>query len=138
MKLNLVTGEKLKVVSADGFYNLSPDGREVVFRRKDGSINIAALNGGKIRELYRDSTRYFKLNWTRDGRYIMALVFSNSDKTDQEIWRFPSQGGIPMKLDLSFPKIWSFDLSTDNRRFAFSTYEGSKSELWVMENFLPK
>jgi hypothetical protein len=30
-----------------------------------------------------------------------------------------------------------FTLHPDNRRFAFSTNEGSKSELWVLENFLP-
>jgi len=28
-------------------------------------------------------------------------------------------------------------LNPDNRRFAFSVNEGSKSELWVLENFLP-
>jgi hypothetical protein len=32
----------------------------------------------------------------------------------------------------------SFALHPDNRRFAFSVSEGSKSELWVLENFLPK
>ena len=32
----------------------------------------------------------------------------------------------------------SFALHPDNRRFAYSTDEGSKSELWVLENFLPK
>jgi len=28
-------------------------------------------------------------------------------------------------------------LHPDNRRFAFSVDEGSKSELWVLENLLP-
>jgi len=31
----------------------------------------------------------------------------------------------------------SFALHPDNRRFVFSVDEGSKSELWVLENFLP-
>jgi hypothetical protein len=31
----------------------------------------------------------------------------------------------------------SFTLHPDNRRFAFSAREESKSELWVLENFLP-
>jgi hypothetical protein len=31
----------------------------------------------------------------------------------------------------------SFALHPDNRRFAFSVNEGARSELWVMENFLP-
>jgi hypothetical protein len=32
----------------------------------------------------------------------------------------------------------TFALHPDNRRFAFATNEGTKQELWVMENFLPK
>ena len=64
------------------------------------------------------------------------------EKTSQflqssEIWRIPAQGGTPLKLDLSVPKMASFALHPDNRHFAFSVNEGSKSELWVMENFLP-
>jgi hypothetical protein len=47
------------------------------------------------------------------------------------------QGGTPLKLDLSVPKMESFALHPDNRRFAFSVNEESKSELWVLENFLP-
>jgi hypothetical protein len=31
----------------------------------------------------------------------------------------------------------SFTLHPDSRRFAFSVNEGSKSELWVLENFVP-
>jgi hypothetical protein len=49
----------------------------------------------------------------------------------------PAQGGTPLKLDLSVPKMGSFALHPDNRRFVFSVIEESKSELWVMENFLP-
>jgi hypothetical protein len=39
------------------------------------------------------------------------------------------EGGTPLKLDLSVPKMASFALHPDNRRFAFSVNEGSKSEL---------
>ena len=46
------------------------------------------------------------------------------------------EGGMPLKLDL--PKLLFFALNPDNRRFAFNVNEGSKSELWVLENFLPK
>jgi hypothetical protein len=54
----------------------------------------------------------------------------------REIWRVPAQGGTPLKLDLSVPKLLSFALHPDNRRLAFSVLEESKSELWVLENFL--
>jgi hypothetical protein len=47
------------------------------------------------------------------------------------------RGGTPLKLDLNIPKMEDFALHPDNRRFAFSVNEGSRTELWVLENFLP-
>ena len=116
------------------FYDLSPDGREVVFQ-VDGAVKTVSLNGGEPRELFRGSAKYYGLRWTRDGRYIIVRA---RDTASSEIWRVPAQGGTPLKLDLSVPKMESFTLHPDNRRFAFTVNEGSKSELWVLENFLPK
>jgi Tol biopolymer transport system component len=135
-KLNLDTGQKLEVVNAgtggtaQWLYDLSPDGREVVFQ-KDSTVNIVSLNGGEPREIFHGKARNYKLKWTGDGRYILVRAGS-------VIRRVPAQGGTPLKLDLSIPKMESFTLHPDNHRFAFTVNDGSKSELWVMENFLPK
>jgi len=129
-KRNLDTGEESEVVKTSGFYeDLSPDGREVVFQL-DGAVKIVSLNGGEPRELFRGLAQYYRLKWTRDGRYIIA-------QAGTEIWRVPAQGGTPLKLDLSVPRLLYFVLNPDNRRFAFSVREESKSELWVLEHFLP-
>ncbi len=138
-KRNLDTGEESEVVKTGRvLYDLSPDGREVVFQ-VDGAVKIVSLNGGEPRELFRGLAQYYRLRWTRDGRYIIAQALSMAFGTASgEIWRVPAQGGTPLKLDLSVPKMDSFALHPDNRRFAYSVNEGSKSELWVMENFLPK
>jgi Tol biopolymer transport system component len=136
-KRNLDTSEESEVVkgitggTGTWHYDLSPDGREVVFQL-DGAVKTVSLNGGEPRELFRGLAKLYELRWTRDGRYIIARAGS-------EIWRVPAQGGTPLKLDLSVPRMgpWSFTLHPDNRRFAFSVNEGSKSELWVLENFLP-
>jgi Tol biopolymer transport system component len=133
---NLDTGEKSEVVKLAGaHFSLSPDGREVVFQ-VDGVLKAMSLNGGEPRELFREpGERYYSLDWTRDGRYIIARAFGVGNS---EIWRIPAQGGTPLKLDLSVPKIISFKTHPDNRRFAYGVHEESKSELWVLENFLPK
>ena len=130
-KRNIGTGEESEVVKTGSYpFDLSPDGREVVFQ-VDGAVKTVSLNGGQPRELFRGLTQnFYWLRWTRDGRYIIARAGS-------EIWRVPAQGGTPLKLDLSVPKMDFFTLHPDNRRFAFSVNEGSKSELWVLENFLP-
>ena len=116
------------------YYALSPDGREVVFH-ENGAVKTVSLNGGEPRELFRGLAKSYGLRWTQDGRYIIARAVGTASS---EIWRVPAQGGTPLKLDLSVPKMESFTLHPDNRRFAYSVDEGSKSELWVMENFLPK
>jgi Tol biopolymer transport system component len=129
-KRNLDTGEESEVVKiTTEYYDLSPDGREVVFQ-VDGAVKAVSLNGGEPRELFRGLAKLYDWRWTRDGRYIIARAGS-------EIWRVPAQGGTPLKLDLSVPKMGSFALHPDNRRFAFSVWEEFKSELWVLENFLP-
>jgi Tol biopolymer transport system component len=136
MKRNLDTGEESEVAKEGNMhYDLSPDGREVVFQ-VDGAVKTVSLNGGEPRELFRDSAaQYYGLEWTRNGRYIIVQAVGT---TSSEIWRVPAQGGTPLKLDLSVPKMEDFTLNRDNRRFAYSVNEGDKSELWVLENFLPK
>ena len=129
-KRNLVTGQESEVVKIKGMnYDLSPDGREVVFQVDSGAVKTVSLNGGEPREIYPASGGYFK--WTRDGCYIIV-------RASGTFWRVPAQGGTPLKLEVRVPKMQFFTLHPDNRRFAFSVNEESKSELWVMENFLPK
>ncbi|MCX5646449.1 MAG: hypothetical protein NTZ17_17480 [Phycisphaerae bacterium] len=138
-KRDLDTGEESEVVKDTKgriwYYDLSPDGREVVFQVK-GAVKTVSLSGGEPRELFRGLAQDYELRWTRDGRYIIARATGTASS---EIWRVPAQGGTPLKLDLSVPKMepCSFMLHPDNRRFAFSVNEGDKSELWVLENFLP-
>jgi Tol biopolymer transport system component len=134
-KRNLDTGDESEVIKAGMFYDLSPDGREVVFQVND-TVKTVSLNGGEPRELFHGLAKSYALKWTRNGRYIIAQACGTASS---EIWRVPAQGGTPLKLDLSVPKMddFSFALHPDNRRFAFSVTEESKSELWVLENFLP-
>jgi len=133
-KRNLDTGAESEVVKIGAVnYDLSPDGREVVFQ-VDGAAKIVSLNGGEPRELFRGLAKSYGLMWTRDGRTIVARA---NGTANSEIWRVPAQGGTPLKLDLSVPKMESFVLHPDNHRFVCSVNEGSKIELWVMENFLP-
>lgn len=74
-----------------------------------------------------------------DGRYIIAQALDTKtgmESATSEIWRIPVQGGAPLKLDLAVRGMGGFALHPDNRRFAFSVNEGTRTELWVMENSL--
>ena len=144
-KRNLETGEesvgvKVGTEVLNSYDDLSPDCQEAAFQ-KNGTIYTVSLNGGEPKKLLSNLTNYYVLRWTRDGRYIIAQALDNISgfyAATSEIWRIPVQGGTPLKLDLSIPKMEYFTLHPDNRRFAYSVYEGTKEELWVMENLLPK
>ena len=139
-KLNLDTGEESEVAKTRTlFYDLSPDGREVVFQ-SDSTVKTISINGGEPKDLIHGLAQYYALQWTNDGQYILANGFSSSEQANEnrQIWRIPAQGGTPLKMDLSVPNMISFTLHPDNKHFAMSISGETKSELWVMENFLPK
>jgi Tol biopolymer transport system component len=134
-KLNLETNEESEIVKTGTLsYDLSPDGREVVFQM-DSIIKTISLSGGEPKELIRGLAKYYYLKWTNDGRYIIARDMT---RENSKIWVVPAQRGTPLKLDLSVPDLVSFELHPDNSRFMMSISGETKSELWVMENFLPK
>jgi Tol biopolymer transport system component len=137
---NLETGEDsvFEKAAVRSFGDLSPDGREAVFE-DGGAVKIASLDGGEPRELFR-SPLWHSLRWASDGRYILAQALDTKTgwyTSTSEIWRIPVQGGTPLRLDLSIAGMQNFALHPDSRRFAFSVDEGTKTELWVLENFLP-
>jgi Tol biopolymer transport system component len=138
---NLETGGDsiIENIGVSWFGDLSPDGREVVVQT-NGVVKTASLDGGEPRILFRDPKPYV-VRWTSDGRYIIAQALDSISgwwAATSEIWRIPVQGGTPLKLDLSIAGMENFALHPDNRHFAFSVNEGTREELWVMENFLPK
>ncbi len=136
-KLDLETGKESEIIKSAFSYDISPDGKEAVFHNKDVIMTIPLI-GGEPKVLCNGLAQYYRLKWTGDGRNIIARAISDYDNEPSKIWRIPVQDGNPLKLDISVPKMISFALSPDNKNFVYSVSEKSKSELWVMENFLPK
>jgi Tol biopolymer transport system component len=144
-KRNPDTGDESVGVQAgsevlNSYDDLSPDCKFAAFQ-KNGTIYTVSLNGGELKKLLSDLTNYYVLRWTVDGRSIIAQALDKISgwyAATSEIWRIPVQGGTPLKLDLSIPKMEFFALHPDNRHFAFSINDGTREELWVMENFLAK
>jgi len=113
----------LGVAPASALYDraITPSGRLYI-----GDLDI----GGPL---------WYVPRWTKDGRYIVARAIDTRTgmyTATSEVWRIPVHGGTPLKLDLSIAGMENFALHPDNRRFAFSVDEGTKTELWVMENLL--
>ena len=136
-KLDLETGKESEIIKSAFSYDISPDGKEAVFSNND-VIKTIPLNGGEPKILCSGLAQYYRLKWTGDGRNIIARAVSNYDNEPSKIWRIQVQDGKLLQLGISVPKMISFAISPDNKNFVYSVSEESKSELWVMENFLPK
>jgi Tol biopolymer transport system component len=136
-KLDLETGKESEIIKSAFSYDISPDGKEAVFHSKDVIMTIP-LSGGEPKVLCSGLAQYYRLRWTGDGRNIIARAISDYDNEPSKIWRILVQDGNSLQLGISVPKMISFALSPDNKNFVYSVSEKSESELWVMENFLPK
>ena len=119
----------------------SPDGQSLVFGLYDidkdaGSILIMPISGGEARELlkFQKPGRIYSFVWTPDGQHVLFLRI---EREGTGLWRISSEGGDPQKLWRSEKKFRELRLHPDGRRIAFYTREVD-TEVWAMENFLPK
>ncbi len=124
---------------------LSPDGRQLAFRldatdnNAPEALMVIPTSGGEPRKLLGlREPEYFSfgsITWTPDSHYI---VFAKTQVSLQKtgLWRIPAEGGAPEKLELAMDSVSGLRFHPDGQRIAF-TAGLNKSEVWVMENFLP-
>jgi Tol biopolymer transport system component len=129
---------------------LSPDGRWVSFvnRGRDTvrSLRIMPASGGDPKEIWNfgkieAGMPSFQHKWSADGRHILFSAPDPSDLPNFILWRVSVEGGKPEKMGLQRRwGIWDLTVRPDGRQIAFAGRGGpsSASELWVLENFLPK
>jgi Tol biopolymer transport system component len=134
---------------------LSPDGLQVavtLFEQPTRSfvLKVLPVAGGEARELVRAKDPEVivqdSLSWSSDSRYI---VFGRAETTSQEqqglfpagrksqLFAISSRGGEPHALGVAMDSANSVSFDPTGRHIAFAAGR-AKSEIWVMENFLPK
>ena len=133
---------------------LSPDGRQMavtLFEQQTRSfvLKVLPVADGDARELVRakepEEIVEDSLSWSSDSRFV---VFGKAETASQELeGAFPSgrktqllaissRGGEPHKLGLSVDSVHSLSFDSTGHHLAFAA-GNAKSEIWVMENFLP-
>jgi hypothetical protein len=113
---------------------------------------IVPIAGGQPREVLRlppSEALFNPAAWTPDSG---ALIIQKNTGSRWELWRIPLAGAAPRKLDID-ASLWrdggpswgdivqqgdtGFSLSPDGHNVALTVGKNT-SELWVLENFLPK
>jgi len=115
----------------------SPDGRHLALHA-EGKIKILSCDGAESREL-TEADSGLVLAWMPDGENILFGKPQDGSKDVVELWIVPVSGGEPQKAGLSMSRLMLLRVSPDGKSIAFTASEQpEKSEVWVMENFLPK
>ena len=127
--------------------SLSPDGKwlAVVSREEQRAIQVLSVTGGEPRDLYRFDLKGghpTMLDWTPDSKFIIFSKRINSSKSGVSGWglyRISVDGGDPQNLGINMTYISEITVHPSGKQLAFCSHgpEWKKSELWVMENFLP-
>ncbi len=110
----------------------SPDGHSLAVFANDGKLKVVPFGGGPLRVVTElpglQPARH--VVWTADGQ---TLLFSANLK----IYKVPVYGGEPVEIKTGLDaSILHLSLSHDNKRLAFTGYEGGQLEFWLVEDFL--
>lgn len=143
IKLDLKTGSEREINRlpfSPGPYwmALSPDGRQVA-TYSDNKIFILSHDGAEFRELV-EAGGGTTLAWMPDGKNILYGRFRDGNVGEiVDLWTVPVTGGEPRKMGLSMSRLTHLQVSPDGTQIVFTASEDpGKSELWVLENFLPE
>ena len=150
VEYDLATGNERTIIERDnlGPPGLSPDGRVIAAVASDGPASSSVLllipvAGGVPKELLRVTPPQWLdrriVGWTPDGRAALVHMLDKGEQGEQgDLLLVPTAGGQPRKIDVGM-RVWGgfgFDVHPDGHRIAFVGGE-DKTELWVLENFLP-
>ena len=138
---DLKTGQERELIRAAGKldFALSRDGRQVAFTMtEDGILKLASVSDGKERELFRvqEPETIQSPTWAPDSHQVLFERRGRRETTG--IWRISAEGGEPQRLELAMRGLRDLRVHPDGRRVAFTASpQKRKTEVWVMENFLP-
>jgi len=121
--------------------DISPDGKWLAFLEiEDATLKVIPSEGGQPRVLHKFEDDWStSVAWSPDGKYLFfSRIPEGRGKTDIiELWRIPKEGGDPEKYPLEAKGIENLRIHPDGQKIIFNTFKVN-SELWVIENFLPK
>ncbi len=130
-------------ISWPTFLAFSPDGQYIAFQSMNEKtlirrLSIIPIAGGERRDVMRlnKGETITTFTWMPDGE---NLLFAKSKEKQQkcELWKVSINGGEPQNLGLEMERLSVLRIHPDGQRIAFCSSHLS-SEIWVMEDFLPK
>jgi len=125
----------------------SPDGRWLAFtvrgsRSQPWTVRVVPTSGGEAREVLstREPENIWgdEMGWTPDSRYLLVVRHAGPPQGKTQLWRVPLEGGEPQKVGPPMEGMRFPCVHPDGRRISFTAGIPRRTEIWVMENFLPE
>lgn len=148
---DLKSGREEALTSTEGitrFFDLSPDGRQMVFINESLwgvpiELGLVPTSGGASRIIYSFETKESTLvhaAWSADGKSVYFSYRAETQDQDNELYmvKFSLENGQAQRIELNKVSFYSLSPHPDGRHIVFSTLRQDPSEIWVIENFLPK
>jgi serine/threonine protein kinase len=144
IQYDLETGQEKELLREDSYPNcpaLSPDGQWLAFQTLDTmrTLNILPVDGGPLRSIvtFPGGTDWaYSIDWMPDCKSILYVKGSPLTPRIRELWQVFIDGKSPRKIG-DFEGMSRVSVHPDGRQVAFSALK-RQTEIWVMENFLPK
>lgn len=109
---------------------ISPDGKMLAFVRMTRSdvadLYVMFLDGGQLRRLTSDGTRFGGISWMPDSREV---VFSSARNGSYGLWRVPVTGGLPRPVITGAERAFWPTVAHHGNRLAYMASFDSDS-LW--------
>jgi Tol biopolymer transport system component len=122
---------------------LSPDGRWLTFVALDAEkvikiLYILSADGGPLERIAAldENDNIYSIDWMPDGESILYIKGSALTPEQRELWQVSVDDKSPKKIG-DFEGMSRLSVHPDGRQIAFSALK-RQTEIWVMENFLPK
>ena len=113
----------------------TPDGNHIAYYSRDKSIKLIPVHGGESKELVKVESlnSHNEILMLKDGKHMAYTA-------DGKIWMVPLTGGEPIQIETGLSDWYhsQIDQSPDGKTIVFTAFTGGDSDLWLMENFLPK
>ena len=121
-----------------GVFTRSPDGKYLLLavrspEGKKSRLFTIPAGGGEEKELCtaQEARGFYSAMWSPDGKY----VYFTEQQDGMNLWRIPSEGGIPQKIWHSEDRAEIFSMHPDGNQIALSIRERT-TEIRVIENLV--
>ena len=149
MARELATGRERELLGSSapvpvGLYEISPGGCDLAYMTSHLRSPIVIRNVGsqgrtETGDLFRlkPEQDIGALAWAARGDALLVAVGSRDRGRKTQLWRVRLDGTEPENLGIEMDELRAVSVSPDGRHLALMT-EKWKSEVWAMENFLPR